>query len=807
MEERILIVDDDITFALMLRTWLSKRGFGVGTASSVAAARTALEAGGFSLVLSDMRLPDEDGIALLQWMAGAGVAAPVIVMTSYAEIQNAVRCMKLGARDYVAKPVNPDELLKKIREALDVPAVPAAKSASKPAPRAAGSFSEQPLNYIEGRSDAARQLYEHIRLVAPTNMSVLVNGASGTGKEHVAQLIHRESKRAGKPFVAVDCGAIPRDLAASEFFGHVKGAFTGALADKTGAFEAADGGTLFLDEVGNLGYETQVQLLRALQERRIRPVGSNREIPVDIRLVAATNEDLEAAIARGTFRADLYHRINSFTLRMPCLRQMRGDIPLFADFFLDQANRELDKRIVGFDAAAAAALAAYDWPGNLRQLKNAVLLLASLFFYAWGEPKYMLLMLVSIVQGYGFGLLIEKHRRQKASKVFLTLSILVSLGLLGYFKYADFFLSSVNAVTGLSLPLLKLSLPIGISFYTFQVLSYVIDVYRGETAAQRNFIDLAAYVSLFPQLIAGPIVRYSDVAAELKSRTHSVSAAAEGVRRFTVGFAKKILLANQFGALASAYKSTQDASVLFVWLYALAFLLQVYFDFSGYSDMAIGLGRMLGFHFPENFNYPYISASITEFWRRWHMSLGSWFRDYLYIPLGGSRKGKARQLLNILIVWLATGLWHGAAWTFVLWGLWFAVLLLLEKLALLPVLEKHRVLGHVYTLFFVTLGFVLFDADSAAQAVSRIGAMLGAGGLPLSSAQAVYYLKSYGPLLVLGILCATPLPKMIVAKLRKSKGAATALDVLEPLCVLIPLLLGTAFLVDGSFNPFLYFRF
>ena len=805
MEERILIVDDDITFALMLRTWLSKRGFGVGTASSVAAARTALEAGGFSLVLSDMRLPDEDGIALLQWMAGAGVAAPVIVMTSYAEIQNAVRCMKLGARDYVAKPVNPDELLKKIREALDVPA---AGSEKPPVPAASAKKPrEERPNYIEGRSDAAQRLYEYVRLVAPTNMSVLVNGASGTGKEHVAQLIHRESKRAGKPFVAVDCGAIPRDLAASEFFGHVKGAFTGALADKTGAFEAADGGTLFLDEVGNLGYETQVQLLRALQERRIRPVGSNREIPVDIRLVAATNEDLEAAIARGTFRADLYHRINSFTLRMPCLRQMRGDIPLFADFFLDQANRELDKRIVGFDAAAAAALAAYDWPGNLRQLKNAVLLLASLFFYAWGEPKYMLLMLVSIVQGYGFGLLIEKHHGQKASKVFLTLSILVSLGLLGYFKYADFFLSSVNAVTGLSLPLLKLSLPIGISFYTFQVLSYVIDVYRGETAAQRNFIDLAAYVSLFPQLIAGPIVRYSDVAAELKSRTHSVSAAAEGVRRFTVGFAKKILLANQFGALASAYKSTQDASVLFVWLYALAFLLQVYFDFSGYSDMAIGLGRMLGFHFPENFNYPYISASITEFWRRWHMSLGSWFRDYLYIPLGGSRKGKARQLLNILIVWLATGLWHGAAWTFVLWGLWFAVLLLLEKLALLPVLEKHRVLGHVYTLFFVTLGFVLFDADSAAQAVSRISAMLGAGGLPLSSAQAVYYLKSYGPLLVLGILCATPLPKMIVAKLRKSKGAATALDVLEPLFVLIPLLLGTAFLVDGSFNPFLYFRF
>ena len=441
------------------------------------------------------------------------------------------------------------------------------------------------------------------------------------------------------------------------------------------------------------------------------------------------------------------------------------------------------------------------------RFKNFILLLASLFFYAWGEPKYVLLMLVSIVQGYLFGLLVEKHRGEKASKLFLALSVLVSLGLLGYFKYADFFLSSVNAVTGLSLPLLKLSLPIGISFYTFQVLSYVIDVYRGETAAQKSFIDLAAYVSLFPQLIAGPIVRYSDVAGQLRDRTHSVSAAAEGVRRFTVGFVKKVLLANQFGALASAYKQTQDASVLFVWLYALAFLLQVYFDFSGYSDMAIGLGRILGFRFPENFNYPYISASITEFWRRWHISLGSWFRDYLYIPLGGSRKGKARQLLNILIVWLATGLWHGAAWTFVLWGLWFAVLLLIEKLWLLPLLERRRVLAHVYTLFFVTLGFVLFDADSAAQALSRIGAMLGAGGLPLSSAQAVYYLKSYGPLLLFGILCATPLPKKVLSALREKRGAKSVLDVLEPIALLVPLLIGTAFLVDGSFNPFLYFRF
>lgn len=401
MKKRILVVDDDITFALMLRTWLSKHGFEVETASTVAAARTILGNMDIALVLSDMRLPDEDGIALLQWMSGRGIEVPVIVMTSYAEIQNAVLCMKLGARDYVSKPVNPDELMKKIREALEASegsdgASAASAAAETPAAgtgkrsasagqtsgqtpaqtsaQTAGQPSASPsLNYIEGRSDPARQLYEYIRLVAPTNMSVLINGASGTGKEHVAQLIHQCSKRAGKPFVAVDCGAIPRELAASEFFGHVKGSFTGALSDKTGAFKSADGGTLFLDEVGNLSYETQVQLLRALQERKIRPVGSTREIPVDIRLVAATNEDLEAAIARGTFRADLYHRINSFTLRMPELRQMREDIPLYADFFLDQANAELDKHIVGFEPAALAALTSYDWPGNLRQLKNTVM--------------------------------------------------------------------------------------------------------------------------------------------------------------------------------------------------------------------------------------------------------------------------------------------------------------------------------------------------------------------------------------------------------------------------------------------------
>ena len=439
------------------------------------------------------------------------------------------------------------------------------------------------------------------------------------------------------------------------------------------------------------------------------------------------------------------------------------------------------------------------------RLKNAALLLCSLVFYAWGEPRFVLFMAAAILQGYAAARLMERYPTRR--RLLLTLSAVLSLGILAYCKYADFLISGFNAVTGLSVPLLRMALPIGISFYTFQILSYVIDVYRGDAPAQRNLIDLAAYIAMYPQLVAGPIVRYADVAPQLRSRTHTVQDAALGARRFVLGLGKKVLLANVLYELVTVYQQSGQKTVLLTWLYAAAYMLHVYFDFSGYSDMAIGLGRMLGFQFPENFNYPYISASITEFWRRWHMSLGSWFRDYLYIPLGGSRKGKARQLLNILIVWLATGLWHGAAWTFVLWGLWFAVLLLLEKLALLPVLEKHRVFGHVYTLFFVTLGFVLFDADSAAQAVSRIGAMFGAGGLPLSSTQAVYYLKSYGPLLVLGILCATPLPKMIVAKLRKSKGAATALDVLEPLCVLIPLLLGTAFLVDGSFNPFLYFRF
>ena len=323
-----------------------------------------------------------------------------------------------------------------------------------------------------------------------------------------------------------------------------------------------------------------------------------------------------------------------------------------------------------------------------KRAKNGVLLLSSLVFYGWGEPRYLPVMLVSILQGYIFGRLIERFRDTRRAKLFLVLSVLLSLGTLAYFKYADFMIANLNALTGLSAPLLRLALPVGISFYTFQILSYTVDVYRGTVPAQRNFIDLAAYIAMFPQLIAGPIVRYSDIAVQLKTREHSVSEAASGARRFILGLAKKILLANLLGELVSSFRASADLSVLYYWLGAIAFTLQIYYDFSGYSDMAIGLGRIFGFRFPENFQYPYLSGSITEFWRRWHISLGSWFRDYLYIPLGGNRKGSARQLLNILLVWLATGLWHGAAWNFVLWGLLYAVLLTAEKLFLLRGLQN-----------------------------------------------------------------------------------------------------------------------
>lgn len=371
----ILIVEDDITYGMMLKTWLGKKGFQVSSVSSISRAQKHIEAETVDLILSDLRLPDRDGIDLLKWLGEHSLHIPLIIMTGYADIQSAVQAIKLGACDYIAKPVNPDELLKKMDEALKPSsAAPqqAAHSSRTDKAFAADSTVDASSDYLEGESDAAKQLYNYVNLVSPTNMSVLINGASGTGKEYVAQRIHKLSRRARQPFIAIDCGAIPKELAASEFFGHVKGSFTGALTDKTGAFAAANGGTIFLDEIGNLSYEVQIQLLRALQERKIRPIGSNKEIQVDVRLVSATNENLEQAIEKGTFREDLYHRINEFTLRMPQLKDRREDILLFANFFLDQANRELDKHLIGFDEKASKALLKYQWPGNLRQMKNIV---------------------------------------------------------------------------------------------------------------------------------------------------------------------------------------------------------------------------------------------------------------------------------------------------------------------------------------------------------------------------------------------------------------------------------------------------
>ncbi len=368
----ILIVDDDVTFALMLKTWLTKKGFEAESVSSVNAAKNKLQEKGFSLVLTDMRLPDSDGIVLLQWISTQKMNIPVIVMTNFAEIQNAVNSMKLGAFDYLSKPINPTELIKKINDALSSSAEsPSVKVEEKQPAKEDAIANGNP--YIEGNSDAAKQLYQYVNLVAPTNMSVLICGESGTGKEHIAHLIHERSKRRNKPFIAIDCGSIPTELAGSEFFGHVKGSFTGAMTDKIGAFEAANGGTLFLDEIGNLGYETQMHLLRALQERKIKKIGSNKEIGIDIRLVSATNEELDTAISNGSFRNDLYHRISEFIIQMPNLRDLKQDIMLYANFFLDMANKELDKNVVGFSKEVVSLMMDYDWPGNLRQMKNLVM--------------------------------------------------------------------------------------------------------------------------------------------------------------------------------------------------------------------------------------------------------------------------------------------------------------------------------------------------------------------------------------------------------------------------------------------------
>ena len=442
--------------------------------------------------------------------------------------------------------------------------------------------------------------------------------------------------------------------------------------------------------------------------------------------------------------------------------------------------------------------------------KNVVLLIASLLFYAWGEPVYVLLMLLTILIGFLAGIGMEKSKRASWRIMtpwrILTGSIFVFLGIFVYFKYMDFFISNLNNVFGMRIPLLQIVLPIGISFYTFQIISYLVDVYRGEVPAQKNFVSLATYITMFPQLIAGPIVRYSSIEEQLCKRTISWTQAESGIARFVTGLAKKVLIANELGELCDIFRSSADKSVAFYWIYAVAFMLHIYFDFSGYSDMAIGLGKLFGFAFPENFNYPYIAGSITEFWRRWHMSLGSWFRDYVYIPLGGNRVTKGKWYRNIFLVWMFTGLWHGASWNFVAWGLYFGVLLVVEKNWLMPYLEKSKWLKHIYVLMLVMFSFLIFNAVDMKQAMQDMMCMLGMGNLPLFSQETGYYLRSYGITILIGGIGCTPLVKNGVETIKQIK--IEWIKELGKVLILATLfILSTAYLVDGSFNPFLYFRF
>ena len=437
--------------------------------------------------------------------------------------------------------------------------------------------------------------------------------------------------------------------------------------------------------------------------------------------------------------------------------------------------------------------------------RNLALLLTSLVFYGWGEPVYIIIMVLSILIDYTHGMLVEKYRcRDKLARWFVAESMILNLGLLGFFKYWDFFAANLSLIPGISIPALGLPLPIGISFFTFQTMSYTIDVYRQDAPAQRNMVSFGAYVTMFPQLVAGPIVRYRDVAAELDHRTNTVDEFAAGAQRFTVGLAKKVLLANSIGALWDAELAAQSAGTLTVfggWLGIAAYGFQIYFDFSGYSDMAIGMGKMLGFHFPENFDYPYTAASVTEFWRRWHISLTTWFREYLYIPLGGSRKGNWRTVRNIFIIWFCTGFWHGASWNFILWGLHFFVWLMLEKYLLKGLIAKLSVrLRHVYTLIVVFAGWGVFAMEDLSVCGQYFRTCFGGGAL--WSDTDGYYLMSYGLTLAILAVGSTHLVKNTWNRLPER-----ARDVLGPVLMLAGLVVCTAYLVDGSYNPFLYFRF
>lgn len=436
------------------------------------------------------------------------------------------------------------------------------------------------------------------------------------------------------------------------------------------------------------------------------------------------------------------------------------------------------------------------------KFKNIILLISSLLFYFYGEPKYILLMIFSIIVTYIFGILIDKYRQM--SKFFLTLAITISLGLLTYFKYFNFLIENINLWLSHKIDFIYIVLPIGISFYTFQMISYLIDVYKEEAKVQKNIYKLAMYVSLFPQLIAGPIVRYTTIEQQIEEREYSFEKFGLGVRRFIIGLGKKILIADVLGKLCSIFLSSHDSSILFYWLYAISSMLQIYFDFSGYSDMAIGLGKMFGFDFLENFNYPYIATSVTDFWRRWHISLSSWFRDYVYIPLGGNRVSKIKWLRNILIVWILTGLWHGASWNFVIWGLYFGIILIIEKFFLEKYIKKlPKFLSRFYTLFIVLISFIIFNGESVNNILQNIGGLFGIGCDSIISQESIYYLRSYLIIIILSIIGSTPILKNIVNNSKLNK----LFNFLEPIFLLIILTLCTSYIVDGSFSPFLYFRF
>ena len=442
------------------------------------------------------------------------------------------------------------------------------------------------------------------------------------------------------------------------------------------------------------------------------------------------------------------------------------------------------------------------------EAKNFVLFIASFFFYFYGEPKNTLLMIATVLVNYIAGLFIDKFRGRAGSKIALWVSVIFSLGSLGFFKYSNFFISNIGSLLGLDMKLLNVVLPIGISFYTFQILSYTIDVYKGEAKVQKSFIRLATYVALFPQLIAGPIVRYTTVEEELSNRKHTFADFSYGATRFVIGLSKKVLIADTLGGLASTLMASNEKSVVMYWVYAIAISFQLYFDFSGYSDMAIGLGRIFGFKFLENFNYPFISKSVAEFWRRWHMSLGTWFRDYVYIPLGGNRVSNGRWIFNTLTVWFLTGFWHGADWTFIFWGLMFAALLMIEKFFLGAFLKKiPAVFSHIYVVFMILISFVLFSGNGISGAIADIGAMFGAGGIPFWSQETGYYLRSYAFVLLFALIGSTPLVKTTVLKIKSTKVGKVVIDILEPIFVLALLVTVTAYFVDGSFSPFLYFRF